>query len=56
MWFLVWFSFMNGKLDYYQIGGFHTSEEQCELERASAKVLITDRNQGLFCLETSREG
>jgi hypothetical protein len=46
---------MNGQLDYYQIGSTYSSLEECNKEKAEAKVLVTSRNSGLFCLEAYRD-
>ena len=55
MWVLIWLHFFDGKLQYYQVGEALDTMESCRQEQAAASVLVTDRNQGLFCLEVDRE-
>jgi hypothetical protein len=56
MWFLVWMHFTasTGKFEYYQVGTYG-SQEQCELERQKASVMVTDSDMAVHCLEVSRD-
>tara|TARA_Y100000361_G_C10962130_1_gene239383 strand:- start:186 stop:356 length:171 start_codon:yes stop_codon:yes gene_type:complete len=50
---LIFLHFVNtDHLKYYQIASF-SSIEECELEKAKAKVLVTHSSMKVECLEVS---
>ena len=50
MWFLVWFTFTNNKLEHYQLGQFPTMNE-CAAKKEEAKVLIRTLTTAVYCFE-----
>tara|TARA_R100001460_G_scaffold60872_2_gene100987 strand:+ start:148 stop:321 length:174 start_codon:yes stop_codon:yes gene_type:complete len=56
MWFLVWMHFVSatGQFEYYQVG-VYGSQEQCEIEKSKAKVMVVKNNTAVHCFEVDRK-
>lgn len=50
MWFLVWFTFTNNKLEHYQLAQFPT-QAACEAQKEDALVLIRTLTTAVYCFE-----
>lgn len=55
MWLLIWVQFMHNEFEYYHIGTYG-SEENCKVELAKSKVLVTNANSTVECFKVERSG
>jgi hypothetical protein len=55
VWVLVWMQLITGMpLQYYQLNSFE-SRTECELYKEMAKVMVTDNNMTVACLNVRIE-
>ena len=53
MWVLLWLQVVSGSFDHYHVGSY-SSEEACKEAQKEAKVLVTNQNSKVVCIEIKR--
>ena len=53
MWVLLWLQVISGSFDHYHVGSY-SSEEACKEAQKEAKVLVTNQNSKVVCIEIKR--
>jgi hypothetical protein len=53
MWILVWLSFIDGRLEYFQLGSYGT-EAHCNRAKAKAEVMVKNAGQAVACFVVDR--
>ena len=53
MWILIWLSFIDGRLEYFQLGSDGT-EAHCNRAKAKAEVMVKNAGQAVACFAVDR--
>jgi len=53
MWVLLWLQLVSGTFEHYHVGS-HSSEEACKAALSKAKVLVTNNNSKVVCIQIER--
>ena len=53
MWILVWLSFIDGRLEYFQLDAYGT-EAHCNRAKTKAEVMVKNAGQAVACFAVDR--